>query len=195
MFLTGAGVFARGRRFQVLMSGPPAVAMVHVQIDHHLPLAWTAEQRLQTEQAIVQLASAVPAKRLQIDFEVRRSERPVLLQVLSDVRRAMHPGAELSMTALASWCETETWLNRAPVDEVVPMLFRMGPQGQALTAKLEAGGDFANPRCRSAVGISVDTPLVRAPADRRVYVFDPRSWTIRDYALIRQRIDRWSATG
>jgi hypothetical protein len=60
-----------------------------------------------------------------------------------------------------------------------------------LKAKLEAGGDFANPRCRTALAISTDAPLARAPAGRRVYLFDPRSWTLPDYEAVEQRIARW----
>jgi hypothetical protein len=47
----------------------------------------------------------------------------VLLDVLRAVRATLPAGRELSMTALASWYDTERWLGAAPVDEVVPMLF------------------------------------------------------------------------
>jgi hypothetical protein len=193
--LSGAGVYARGRRFPLLMFGRPATAMVHIQIDHHRPLAWNPEQRSETTQAVLHLARSIGAKRLQLDFEVRKSERPVLLEVLSDLRREMPKNEVLSMTALASWCETEAWLDQSPADEIVPMLFRMGPGGQVLKAKLEAGGDFANPRCRTALAVSADAPLSRAPAGRRIYLFSPRSWTARDYEAIRERIARWSSAG
>ncbi len=90
------------------------------------------------------------------------------------------------MTALASWCETETWLADAPVDEIVPMLFRMGRGGDRLRGKLAAGGDFNDPRCRTAVGISTDTPVV-VPPGRRVYVFNPRSWDAAAITALQHR--------
>jgi hypothetical protein len=114
----------------------------------------------------------------------------VLLDRLGDVRAGLPRGTLLSMTALASWCETEDWLAAAPVDEIVPMLFRMGPEGESVRAKLAAGRDFANPRCRTAVAISADTLLLRLPVGRRIYLFSPRSWTAADF----QRI-RWSVGG
>ena len=86
------------------------------------------------------------------------------------------------MNALASWCETETWVDGAQADEIVPMVFRMGSEGERLKARLAAGEDFANPRCRAAIGISTDTPLARIPGGRRVYVFNPHSWTPADIA-------------
>jgi hypothetical protein len=190
--LSGDGVQARGRRFPLRMSGRPTTAVVHVQIDHGRPLAWTPDQRREAAQAVLALGQVAGADRLQVDFEVRRSERRVLLDLLSDVRRGLPKDKPLSMTALASWCETETWLDAAPVDEITPMLFRMGPGGRALKAKLEAGGDFANPRCRSALAVSTDAPLTHAPSDgRRLYLFDPHSWTEPDYAALREETSRW----
>ena len=193
--LTGEGVFVRRRRFPLRTSRPPETAVVHVQIDHHAPLAWTAAQRRKAAAAVLQIGQAPGVRRLQVDFEVRRSERPVLLDLLADVRRGLPRGVSLSMTALASWCETEAWLNRAPVDEIVPMLFRMGPGGAPIRAKLEAGGDFAEPRCRGALAVSTDAPLRRAPTGRRVYLFSPRSWTAADFEAVRRRVETWSSGG
>jgi hypothetical protein len=190
--LSGDGVRARGRRFPLQMSGRPSTVLVHIQIDRGRPLAWTPDQRRETAEAVLAFGQAAGADRLQVDFEVRRSERSVLLDLLSDVRRGLPKDKQLSMTALSSWCETETWLDAAPVDEIVPMLFRMGTGGQALKAKLEAGGDFANPRCRTALAVSTDAPLARAPAvGRRLYLFDPHSWTEPDYAALRRETERW----
>ncbi len=128
------------------------------------------------------------ARRVQVDFEVRRSQRQVLLDLLADVRAGLPKGVPLSMTALASWCETEDWLAAAPVDEIVPMLFRMGPEGEGVKARLAADRDFANPRCRTAVAISADTPLPRLPAGRRVYLFSPRSWTAAEFDRVRRSV-------
>ena len=191
--LTGDAVFARGRRFPVRMQGQPSTALVHVQIDHHRPLAWTAGQRREAAAAVLAFGRRLGARRLQVDFEVRASERQVLLDLLGDVRRGLPRGSSLSMTALASWCETESWVAKAPVDEIVPMLFRMGPGGRALRATLAHGADFAEPRCRAAYAISTDTPLPRAPAGRRIYLFSPRAWTARDYQSVTEEIARWSA--
>ena len=80
----------------------------------------------------------------------------MLLDLIGDVRRGLPRGKLLSMTALASWCDTEDWLEQAPVDEVVPMLFRMTVGGEALRKRLAAGGDFRNPRCRAALGIATE---------------------------------------
>ncbi len=189
--LSGEQMVARGRRFPLRATpGGVTTSVVHVQIDPRTPVAWTPRQRAATAAAILGLAGE--ATSVQVDFEVRRSERQVLLDVLGDVRRGLPAETRLSMTALASWCETERWLDAAPVDEIVPMLFRMGPGGRRIEAKLTAGGDFANPRCRTALAISADTPLAGAPVGRRIYLFSPRSWTADDFRRLERSISQWS---
>ena len=193
--LTGDAVEARRRRFPLLASQAAAMAVVHVQIDHHRPLVWSSEQRAKAAAAVLALARAPSVRAVQLDFEVRRSERQALLDLLGDVRAGLPAGEKLSMTAIASWCETEDWLSGAAADEIVPMLFRMGPGGAGLKAKLENGGDFAQPRCRSALAISADTPIERAPAGRTVYLFDPRPWSEPAFERVRQEVGRWSFVG
>ena len=189
--LSGDAVIARGRRFP-LQVAPSRVttALVHVQVDPTRPLDWTPAVRAKAAAAVLAYARVLAVARLQVDFEVRRSDRQVLLDLLHDVRAGLAPHVRLSMTALASWC-SEGWLDRAAVDEVVPMLFRMGPGGAALKARLAAAGDFADPVCRRALAVSVDTPIPRAPAVRRVYLFSPRSWTSADFDRARREVAGW----
>jgi hypothetical protein len=189
--IAGDGFEARGRRFPLKVDRPPTVAVVHVQIDRARPLDWTPALRARVGAAILHFAAAIPARRVQIDFEARASEHQVLLEVLRDVRQGLPRGTLLSMTALASWCDTEGWLDQAPVDEIVPMLFRMQQGGEALKSRLAAGGDFRNPRCRAALAIATDSPIVRAPPGRRVYVFNPRSWTEGDFSAARRQVEAW----
>lgn len=190
--LSGARVVARGRRFP-LLARPEQVTthLVHVQIDPRAPLAWTPAMRERTVAAILAYGLATPAKRVQVDFEVRASQRSVLLDVLHDVRAGLPQETQLSMTALADWCDTESWVATAPVDEIAPMLFRMGRAGAPLRARLSAGGDFALERCHGALAISTDTPIPRAPGGRRVYLFNPRTWTAAAFETIEREVERW----
>lgn len=189
--IAGGGFTAHGRRYPLLTAHPPATALVHVQIDPARPVQWTPALRRLVAAAVLHYATLIPAPRVQVDFEVRASERQILLDLLADVRRGLPRGTLLSMTAIASWCDGEAWLDAAPVDEIVPMLFRMTPGGAGLKNRLAAGGDFRNPRCRAALGIASDSPIPRAPPGRRVYLFSPRSWTAADYAAARAEVEGW----
>lgn len=189
--IAGDRVRARGRRFPLLAdSTRVTTAMVHVQIDPRTPAAWTPAVRAATAAAVLGYLRVANLPRAQVDFEVRRSQREILLDLLHDVRAGLPPGMRLSMTALASWCG-EDWLSAAPVDEVAPMLFRMGPAGEALKAKLAAGGDLRDLRCRKALAVSTDAPITRSPTGRRVYLFSPRSWTAEEFERERRQVTTW----
>lgn len=179
----GAIAEQRGRRFPLLTApGRPApIATVHIEIDQNQPLLWSVALAEQVVAAAI--ATTRGASQVQIDMEVRQSQRGALLDVLRGVRAGLAPGTTLSMTALASWCDTEHWLDDAPVDEIVPMLFRMGRAAGRLRARLMAGGDFAQARCRTAVGISLDSPIP-VPTGRRVYIFNPRPWNAATIAAL-----------
>lgn len=192
--LSGDDVFARGRRHPLKAHKAQATtAVVHVELDPRRAPAWTPLQRARAADEVARLAEGFP--RAQIDLEVPASGRQIVLDLVHDVRSRLPPRTRLSMTALASWCEGETWLNKAEVDEIAPMLFRMGRDGADIRARLDSGRDFANPRCRSAVAISADSPLPTAPPGRRTYVFNPHSWTPQDFDRVRQGIATWDERG
>lgn len=188
--ISGNGLSARGRRFALLSHAAPRIAVVHIQIDERDPPQWTPELRQRLAAAVLHYALALSTPEVQIDFEVRRSQRGILIDLLHDVRAGLPKQVSLSMTALASWCQ-EGWLDGVTADEIVPMLFRMGRSDPSFRARIESGGDFLDPRCRQAFALSTDEPIARAPTGRRVYLFDPRSWTRSDFEAARDEVERW----
>jgi hypothetical protein len=111
---------------------------------------------------------------VQVDFDATLSQRQMYRQLLHAVRRELPPATLLSITALASWCMQDDWLADLPIDEAVPMLFRMGPSGpirDGVADRLRA------PACRGAIGTSLDEPLTTSRDRRRLYVFNPQPWT------------------
>lgn len=166
----------------------PVIGVVHMEIPYAIHPAWTAAQRARVAAGVRALLADPRFQAWQIDFEVRASQRAILRDVLADARLALPPGRSLSMTALASWCDTETWIDAAPVDRVVPMLFRMGPAGAPILRRLAQGGHLRDRHCRDAIGIAADTPPRALPPGRQIWVFNPRPWTQAGLAALRQRL-------
>jgi hypothetical protein len=124
---------------------------------------------------------------LQIDFDATRSERPFYRELLVALRRQMPPHLPLSITALASWCCADDWLQGLPVDEAVPMIFRMEPDRRRAPATAD---DFRirEPLCQSSVGVSTTEPWPAHLAGMRIYVFADNGWHIDSPAELERRL-------
>ncbi len=133
----------------------------------------------QADRVADQILKLVPMSRveaLQVDFDAAVSQRPFYRCLLADLHRRLPVRVRLSMTALASWCIHDGWIEGLPVDEAVPMLFRMGVDDHEVRRYLVSGNDFLLPACRWSVGLSTDEGILRVPPGRRRYVFHPRPW-------------------
>lgn len=128
---------------------------------------------------------------VQVDFDAPRSLRPLYRDTLRALRATLPASVELSMTALASWVLGDAWVDALPVDDVVPMLFRMGADDRAVRRHLAAGGDFAATKARASVGVALDEDRPTIPAGRRVYVFSARPWSAARTADALAEVRRW----
>jgi len=117
------------------------------------------------------------AREMQIDFDAAVSQRRLYAALLEGVRAAIPRWMPLSVTALSSWCSDPDWLDSLPVNEAVPMLFRMGPDAGAVRRQVGRREPFAALRCRTSVGLSTDEPVALSRAGRRVYLFHPLAWS------------------
>jgi hypothetical protein len=130
---------------------------------------------------VARLAEIRGAVGIQIDFDATVSQREFYAAILRGLRKQIPNEMPISITALASWCFGDAWLDALPIDEAVPMLFRMGVDDRNIRAKLARGEDFISPVCRTSEGISTDevAPELSGTgiSGRRIYLFHPRSWT------------------
>jgi hypothetical protein len=120
---------------------------------------------------------------IQFDFDVRASQIPWYREFLNQTKQWK---STVSITSIVSGCLQSPALADLPY-EIVPMLFRMGPQRNTYLAKLQKQGGFAD-GCRSALGISTDEPLVWRPSAPRVYVFNPNRWTRESFDQVRAQL-------
>lgn len=180
-------------RMQPLRISPGTfeMAVVRISADSIERASYSPMQRRRLLEAIGDIAASTRVKALQIDFDAKQSERSFYRALVPEVRARLGAGIFLSITALASWCEEDDWLARLGVDEVVPMVFHMGPAGPALWTRLSSGGHFASPACRKSIGVSIDEPWLPLGGYRRVYLFPgPGSWTTEKVRRVLREMTR-----
>ena len=158
--------------------GAPVIAVARIETDRAKPAAALSDQQAQdTAREIAELGNLPNVVMVQVDFDATTTERAFYRSLLTKLRATLPPSTLLSMTALASWCEGDNWLDDLPIDEAVPMLFRMGVERNLFVSHLGAGETFKAKRCQGSVGISTDEPIANLPRVERVYVFNPESWS------------------
>lgn len=179
--LRGDGLDLRRRRAELCVPpGTPLMAVVRIDGDPAEPPTLSEAQLKEALAALDGALSLPGVKGLQIDFDAQKREQAFYARLLAAFRAA-HPVTPLSMTALVSWCGDRSWIEDLPVDEAVPMCFRMGPGSAAIRDRLRRGGDFGPARTRTALGLSTDEPWQDLPVawrrTRRIYIFNPGPWT------------------
>ena len=133
------------------------------------------KNRTDAIQSILDSAHEPGIAALQIDFDATASQRPFYRDLLLDLRRQLPAGLPLSITALASWCSWDNWIHGLPIDEAVPMMFRMEPDHRRAPSSID---DFQirEPLCRTSVGVSTDEPWPSNLAGKHIYVFPDHGW-------------------
>lgn len=153
---------------------------------------YTESQRQRVVSLISRLAVLPDVGAVQIDFDATRSEQGFYRTLLIDLRKALPSGMPISITALASWCKGDPWLEKLPpgtINEAVPMLFRMGPDAPNIASFLGGGNEFRVPACRGSLGLSTDEPFSKHILNgdleevtdhakgKRIYLFHPSEWS------------------
>ena len=173
--LSGQSVITKPRLQALeLPEGAKVIAVVRIESDRADAPALTGVQLNQVVTEIAKLKDS-QASSIQIDFDAGKSERAFYRKLIFEVSEQISP-IPLSITALASWCSGDKWLQDLPIAEAVPMFFRMGVERGAFASRLAEGNStFAAP-CDSAAGVSTDE-LISAPNVDRLYIFSPTPWT------------------
>jgi hypothetical protein len=191
LYLSGPEVIVRPRLQP--FSAPPdtqLMAVVRMAADRWRPPELSASQQDMATAAIEEVSGLAGIQALQVDFDATVSQRAFYRELLQRLRRQLPASMPLSMTALASWCIFDDWLTGLPVDEVVPMVFRMGADHHRVQRYL-AEDDFRVAACRRSVGISTDEPLPAIRTGRRLYIFHPHAWRPEAMTRILEEVGRW----
>jgi len=166
-------------RLQPLLVADDTVlaAVIRIESDRQAPAALSGSQAQQTVDAILELTKSPRNAVIQLDYDTVVSERRFYRQVIEALHTRLAPGKLLSITALASWCLGDPWIRGLPVDEIVPMLFQMGPDRASVQRELEKTGELRLSECSQAIGVSTDESWLPVSTRRRHYVFSPTRWS------------------
>ena len=150
----------------------------------------TEQMRHRTAYEVCEHSDYSHPSAVQIDFDATASQRDFYRALLKDVRACLPKDTPLSITALVSWCEGDDWIADLPIDEAVPMYFRMGVDTQNIRRSHWDVSHLHEPLCRNSVGVSLDEPWPRFDYGVRVYAFAPSAWTESDYHHLLERLAR-----
>ena len=162
-------------RQQALYVQPGTRLIAVTRIETQGKLKPTATQIEAIIQHVVHSLRLKSVTALQIDFDAQVSERDFYRALLTQLRATLDNKIPLSITALASFCLGDGWIADLPVDEAIPMIFRMGADSRIVKRLLAEGHDFQTPNCQHSYGIATDEPIVFTFVKlRRIYVFKGR---------------------
>lgn len=159
-----------------------AVARLEVRGVYGVDMAKAVAAAISTEGAAFQ-----PVE-YQVDFDARHSQRPFYRLLLSELR-GLIGDADLSITALASWCQFDNWISALPIDSAVPMVYRLGARRESVVARLRTEPAFREPLCAGNVGYSADEPAVWLAGLERVFLFHPQPWTRERFQTFVDRLE------
>jgi len=185
LLLRNDSVLVRFRR-QPLLTNPGTfrMAVVRIETDRKTRPRLSPAQSRKVEEIVLHVVSITGVSALQIDFDATQSEWRFYRTLLAEMRSQLSTNVYISITALTSWCTSQSWLPGIAADEVVPMLFRMGPDREEVLSRVNHQGDFVVPQCRTSLGLSTDEPKIMIGKDRRLYYFAPRLWNAAAYNRI-----------
>jgi hypothetical protein len=166
----------------------PLTAVVRIEITPQKPAVITAQYRSLAAESVASVANHRQISALQIDFDATLSQREFYRALIKDVRDRLPSRVGFSITALGSWCLGDDWLAGLPIDEAVPMIFRMGRDGPEILRALATGGDLAEPLCRHSVGVATDEPWPEHLYGRQVFLFAPQAWVEKEVASLQRRL-------
>jgi hypothetical protein len=184
--ITPKGVAGRPRMVPVVFpEGGVRIAVVRIEVAPGVSLD-QAQTLAETTRLLLASANAPGIAAFQVDFDARRSERDFYRQLLLRLRAAMPPRLPLSITALASWCAYDDWIHTVPIDEAVPMFFRMEPEWR----RANLGFDeykIREPLCAGSIGLADTGSWPPITNGRRIYLFADGGWSAQ---AVQSALDR-----
>ncbi len=131
---------------------------------------------------------------VQIDYDALEDERPFYRNLLRELRRQLPNKTRISITALASWLLCDRWLRDGDADEVIAMIFNIGPDRKKVLQTVKKQPLDSGTKAVVSIGISANESdtnetIFNAKLQRQtdtLYVFSSRPWTKERFLAIKK---------
>ncbi len=140
-------------------------------------------------------------KMVQLDFDASQSERDLYRKLLTKLRQTLTStqytsDVKISITALASWCLKDKWMQNLDVDEIVIMLFSLGQDKEEVLTLLKDNNLDTGNKAKTAIGISANEPKTNEALKilgiiddaSKVYIFQSLPWTKNRFVAITNEV-------
>ncbi|RYE06205.1 MAG: hypothetical protein EOP33_03130 [Rickettsiaceae bacterium] len=117
---------------------------------------------------------------IQLDFDVTLSQRNIYKEIINQL---VNYNREVSITALASLCTYDSWLDSLPIKFAVPMLYNIKDndrglkESKALFARL---GHWRTKKCQGYIGI-LRSDIIEVNSSHTLFIFNNSAWTKDHY--------------
>jgi hypothetical protein len=159
--------------------------VVRLEIDPQIPLGKKSLMSLVS--AISSLAHPEKYGALQIDFDAKKSQRAFYKNLLSSLKKT-HPHLKLSITALASWCVGDPWVDMLPIDYAVPMVFNLAEEREFIYKYLRHHKNWKAQKCKGYIGMNQKDLWELPPMPWYIFIFNDKAWSQEDYGLLKRSI-------
>jgi len=124
---------------------------------------------------------------VQLDFDAAKSQRPLYEKLLIQLK-ASSPHVKVSITALASWCVGDTWIDKLPITHAVPMLYNLGENADDFKKYFTDNRGWQSKKCHGHIGFEQNDIFTKPPRGWHAYVFNKNAWTEKDYKSVQEKL-------
>ena len=124
---------------------------------------------------------------IQIDFDAAKSQRSLYEKLLTKLHVSL-PNIKISITALASWCVGDTWIDKLPITHAVPMLYNLGEHADDFKKYFTDKKKWKAAKCQGCIGFEESDVFVKPPRGWHVYVFNNKAWSVHSYKNVREKL-------
>jgi hypothetical protein len=183
IFVNAKGVLVEPRRNVLKINkNITLIPVIRLEIPPHIKVS---DDHIETiVRHIRSFVTSSNARCVQIDFDARKSQRPLYEKILTQLHAAM-PAIELSITALTSWCVGDVWIDTLPITHAVPMMYNLGKNAHEFKDDFKTKRKWRSKKCNGYIGFECNDMFTKPPRGWHVYVFNNNAWTADDYQKVK----------